>query len=96
MVPVTRVLTVEVFDHMTQNVFGWDPNTPSMKDLAYEGYNKINDLVTMTDEEVEKLTEYGTKKIPHIEKNLLLHYLLYYDKEKNITDSTFSPDDWKG
>ena len=64
----TRSNTQAAFDHLLSQVFNWSSTTPGYIALAYCGYKTITDLVTMTKEEVEELTEDGSKPIPRVQK----------------------------
>ena len=47
----------------------WNDTAPGYKSLCYSGYNTITDLITMTKEEIEELTEDGIKTIPRKDKS---------------------------
>ena len=95
MMVATRATTTEAFKHLVEDVFEWDGTSAGKKALTHAGYTTINDLITMTEWEIEEMTTDGSTEIPRVAKKLLLHAVLYYDDEsRKRTSRTLEPDDW--
>ena len=94
----TRAKTEDVFKHVMNAVLGFQDTDPIMLAMHESQYDNINDIVTMSEEEIMdlKYPDGGTEKlVPMKLRKKLLHLLWWRDLEASKQSSgTVSIEDW--